>query len=377
MHPNSDSELAWIRAHMPRLRRALDDLPDLAGVRLACSVHLEIKMVPLFEGLLARGAKLFLTTCNPTTVRDEIVALLRERGAEVEASCGMPPAEYAQAVRHALDWRPTHLVEMGADLTTALHERGDVASVRAGLEGTGSGVSRLAGLKLRYPVFNYDDLPIKEGLHNRFMVGLTTWQAFFDRTRLTLHGRQVLVIGYGSVGRGVADAARAFGGTVLIAERDPARALEASYAGWRVLPLEAALAEADVIVTATGAGQIIHAGHLPLLRDGAFLLNVGHRADEFDVDALRAHPCEELLPFIEAIRIGDRTVYLFAGASMANLTAGKGDSLNSFDLTVALLAAGTGHLVRDGERQVPGLHLLPRPVWQPYLETPCYESKTR
>ncbi len=365
---NLENDLAWVRAHMPRLQRVLNDLPDLAGVRLACSVHLEIKMVPLFEGLLARGAKLFLTTCNPATVRDEVVALLRERGAEVEASFAMSPSQYDLSIQQALDWQPTHLIEMGADLTTALHQRGDAKSqVRAGLEGTGSGVSRLANLTLRYPVFNYDDLPIKEGLHNRFMVGLTTWQAFFDRTWLTLHGRQVLVIGYGAVGRGVADSARAFGGTVMIAERDPARAMEAAYAGWRVLPLEEAIAEADVIVTATGAGRIIRAEHLPLLRDGAFLLNVGHRADEIDMDALRANPHEEVLPFIEAIRIGGRTVYLFAGGSMANLTAGKGDSLNSFDLTVALLAAGAGHLVKNGESQSPGMHLLPRQVWEPYL----------
>ena len=55
-------ELAWVRLHMPRLGRALADLPDLRGVRLACSFHLEIKMVPLVEGLLQRGAELFLTT---------------------------------------------------------------------------------------------------------------------------------------------------------------------------------------------------------------------------------------------------------------------------------------------------------------------------
>ncbi|MGH9841460.1 MAG: adenosylhomocysteinase, partial [Blastocatellia bacterium] len=134
-----------------------------------------------------------------------------------------------------------------------------------------------------------------------------------------------------------------------------------------VLPLVEAIAEADVIVTATGAGRIIRAEHLPLLRDGAFLLNVGHRADEIDVDALRTNPHEEVLPFIEAFRLGDRRIHLFAGGSMANLTAGKGDSLNSFDLTVALLAAGAGHLVKNGERQSPGLHLLPRQVWEPYL----------
>jgi adenosylhomocysteinase len=113
---------------------------------------------------------------------------------------------------------------------------------------------------------------------------------------------------------------------------------------------------------------VIGAAHLPLLRDGAFLLNVGHRADEIDAAAIRANPHEYLLPFIEAVRLGDRTIYLFAGGSMANLTAGKGDSLNSFDLTVALLAAGIGHLVGAGEQAPPGVHLLPREVWEVYLK---------
>jgi adenosylhomocysteinase len=123
--------------------------------------------------------------------------------------------------------------------------------VQAGLEGTGSGISRVQGLRLCYPIFNCDDLPIKEGLHNRHMVGLTTWQAFFDRTRLSLHEKRVLVVGFGSVGRGVADTARAFGGSVWVAERDPARELEAAYAGWEVRPLNEAVRVADVIVTAT------------------------------------------------------------------------------------------------------------------------------
>ena len=69
-------------------------------------------------------------------------------------------------------WQPTHLCEMGADITTLLHQRGEFGNIVAGLEATGSGVNRL-GIFSRYPIFNWDDLPVKEGLHNRHMVGLT------------------------------------------------------------------------------------------------------------------------------------------------------------------------------------------------------------
>ncbi len=281
----------------------------------------------------------------------------------------MSTSAYQQAIDHALEWNPTHLCEMGADLTFALHRRASaIPTVRAGLEATGSGINRLQKIKPRYPIFNWDDLPIKEGLHNRHLVGLVTWHTFFERTRLTLHGKRVLVIGYGSVGRGVADAARAYGGTVCIAERDPARALEAQYAGWHVSSLIEALPIADVIVTATGAQQVIQAVHFSHLKDGAFLINVGHRADEMDVSALLQHPHEEVLPFVEAIQLDNRrTVYLFAGGSMANLTAGKGDSLNSFDLTLAIMATGISHIIGAGAHEAPGVHLLPRSVWEPIL----------
>lgn len=365
-----EQELAWARQQMVVTQRALADLPDLASVRLALSVHLDLKLIPLLEGLLERGAHLFVTTCNPTTVRDEVVEHLRAAGATMEAWHAMPDDAYQAAIEHALDWGPNYLCEMGADLTAALHQRPaeDVPPVRAGLEATGSGISRLANLELQYPVFNWDDLPVKEGLHNRRMVGLTTWHTFFERTRLTLHGKRVLVVGYGSVGRGLADVARAYGGSVSVAERDPARALEAAYAGWDVRSLESAIPEADVIVTATGARGVVNADHVPLLKAGAFLLNVGHRPDEIDVAALRTHSSREVLPYVEAIDLGDHTVYLLAGGSMANLAAGYGDSLNAFDVTLAILTAGIGHIVGAGAEEPAGVHVLPRGVWEGYVQ---------
>jgi len=363
-------ELDWMHRHLPRLGRALTALPALSSMRLACSMHLDRKMVPLVDGLIARGARVFLTTCNPTTVRDDVVARLVARGAEACARRDMPPAEAAEAVERALDWGPTHLCEMGADLSAALAARSTAARppVRASLEATGSGIAQLASLSLPYPIFNWDDVPVKEGLHNRRMVGLSTWHAFYERTRLSLHEKRVLVVGYGSVGRGVADAARAYGGSVMIAERDPMRALEAAYAGWSVRTLDEAIAEADVVVTATGAANVVAEPHFKRLKHGAFLLNVGHRPDEIDVAALRARPHREVLPFIEEVQIGERAVvYLFAGGSMANLTAGQGDSLNSFDVLLAVMAAGIGYLAGEGAQEAPGVHVLPRRVWEPIL----------
>ena len=127
-------------------------------------------------------------------------------------------------------------MKWGGTLTARLLENAGDARISAGLEATGSGISLISGLlragrTLGFPVFNCDDIPIKEGLHNRYLVGLSTWHTFMERTLLSLHGRRVLVVGFGLVGQGVAEIARAFGGTVSVAEKDPARSLFAGRRG--------------------------------------------------------------------------------------------------------------------------------------------------
>jgi adenosylhomocysteinase len=363
-----ERNLAWAQRHMTVTQAELTRLPVLDGVRLACSVHLTYHALIALETLLERGAALFVTTCNTATVQDECVQRLLAAGAQGHAWLNMTAADQADAIVRMLAWQPTHLFEMGADLSAAIVQHGRPTRVRAGLEVTGSGITRLerladAGHPLAFPVFNCDDVPIKEGLHNRYLVGLMTWHTFTARTRLSLHGKRVLVIGYGLVGEGVATAARAWGGAVAVAERDPSRALQARFGGFETGTLEALLPAADVVVTATGAAHVLNARHFPLLKAGSFLLNVGHTSDEIEVEALT--PRREVLPFVEEVEMAGRSIFLFAGGSMANLTAGQGDSLNSFDLTLGTMVAGLRYIFTpEAEAMAPGLHPLPRAAWE-------------
>ena len=353
---------------MPRVARAVKRLPDLSGVRIAFSMHLDPKMIPLVEGVMRQGAEVFLTTCNRDTVRDEVVAHLSGQGAEAHAARGMSEREYTAAAHAALEWAPTHLCEMGGELSAAWSDGPHRPEVRGSLEATGSGISRIGALDLPYPVFNWDDLPVKEGLHNRHMVGLTAWHTFFARTGLTLHEKTVLVVGYGEVGAGVADSARAYGAHVLVAELDPGRRLRAAYAGWEVVDLAEAMPRADVVATATGARGVISGERAEELPDGAFLLNVGHRPEEIDVAYLRAREHREVIPFVEEVMLDSgRRIYLLAGGSMFNLVAGAGDSLNAFDVTLAVLVEAIGFLLHEGGGFPAGLHVLPEFVWRSAL----------
>ncbi|HGO5823752.1 TPA: adenosylhomocysteinase [Mannheimia haemolytica] len=367
MYQNFSAQLEWATLHLTRTRAAVEALPDLSNVRLACNMHLDLKMAPLVKGLLDKGAKVFLTTCNPTTVQDDVVAYLVEQGAEAYAWRNMSHSDWHDSFQKAIDWQPTHLCEMGSDLTSLIHSKGLCTEVKAGLEATGSGVNRLNGLKPNYPIFNWDDLPVKEGLHNRHMVGLTAWHTFFNTTHLSLHEKTVVVIGYGLVGQGVAASAKAYGGKVIVAEIDKARALQAEYDGWQVMPLAEAVKIADVIATATGAKNVLSGKLLEQAKSGLFILNVGHVAEEIDVPFLKQYPMNEPMPYINAYQVGNKTLYLLADGSMFNLTAGYGDSINAFDVTLAVMASGIGHIVGEGEKAEKDIYLLPQTVWQKVL----------
>lgn len=367
MYQDFEAELNWATLHLTRTMAAVAALPDLSHIRLACNMHLDLKMAPLVKGLLDKGAKVFLTTCNPTTVQDDVVNYLVQHGAQAHAWRNMSHAEWHESFQKAIDWQPTHLCEMGSDLTALIHSKDLQTQIKAGLEATGSGVNRLNGLTPKYPIFNWDDLPVKEGLHNRHMVGLTAWHTFFDTTHLTLHEKTVVVIGYGLVGQGVAASAKAYGGKVIVAEIDRARALQAQYDGWQVMPLAEAVKIADVIATATGAKNVLSGKLIEQAKSGLFILNVGHVAEEIDVPFLKQYKMSEPMPYVNAYQMGNKTIYLLADGSMFNLTAGYGDSLNAFDVTLAVMASGIAHIVGEGEKAEKAVYLLPQHVWQTVL----------
>ncbi|MEW6638834.1 MAG: NAD(P)-dependent oxidoreductase, partial [Actinomycetota bacterium] len=235
-------------------------------------------------------------------------------------------------------------------------------SVRGGLEATGTGIDRLSGLDLAYPVFDWDDVPIKQGLHNRHLVGLMAANTFLNVTGLSLYGKTVLVVGYGPVGRGTADAARAFGAAVEVCDLSPAARLAAAHLGFPTPSLESGLSRADVVFTATGHDGALPFEALSACKSGAFLANLGHTSGELPVAKLRECAVAAPRPFVERCEVGGKALYLLAGGAMFNLAAGPGDPYDTFDLVSALLIEATGFLTTEGVRYPPGLHILPEEV---------------
>jgi adenosylhomocysteinase len=185
---------------------------------------------------------------------------------------------------------------------------------------------------------------------------------FLNVTGLSLYGKTVLVVGYGPVGRGAADAARNFGAVVEVCDVDPAARLAAAHLGFATTDLEDGLPRADVLFTATGRDGAISFEALARCKRGAFLANLGHTSEELPVAGLRDSVVAAPRPHVERCEVDGRTLYLLAGGAMFNLAAGPGDPYDTFDLVTTLMLKATGFLVTEGVDYPPGVHLLPRKV---------------
>jgi len=349
-------ELEWLREFVPATRGAAASLPPMSGERILVVCHLDVKMIPYFEALVAAGAEVWACAANPATTRDAVAEHLNASGVRVLARFADPPELHAAHLRAAISAGPTLLSEMGADATATTGGR--LEGVRGGLEATGTGIKRLSGLDLAYPVFNWDEVPIKQGLHNRHLVGLMAMNTFLNVTGLSLFGKTVLVVGYGPVGRGAADAARNFGAVVEVCDVDPA-----SHLGFAATPdLEDALRRADVIFTATGREGSVPFEALARCKSGTFLANLGHTSGELPAAELRNLADATPRPHVERCEVEGRTLYLLAGGAMFNLAAGPGDPYNTFDLVTALMLEATAFLATDGVEYPPGVHLLPKKI---------------
>lgn len=229
------------------------------------------------------------------------------------------------------------------------------------MEATTSGLTLLKTHTLPFPIFDWNSIPLKDRLENRFHVGDGVWPAFSHVTGLSLFGRRVLVIGYGPVGKGIAERARNLGAIVHAADLDPVRLTEARHHGCEAVRLEEGLARCQIIVTATGATGVLREEHLVQARPGAIFFNAGHSNREIDIDWLYGQPHRRMQAHIERFDLGAAHVFLLGKGSLLNLAAGAGaHGLDLFDHYHAVMLAGIAWMF-DGVPDCikPGLQLYP------------------
>ena len=219
---------------------------------------------------------------------------------------------------------------------------------------------------LSFPSIAVNNAQTKHFFDNRYGTGQSTLDGIIRATNILLAGRNLVVIGYGWCGKGVALRGRGMGANVIVTEVDPIKAVEAVMDGFRVMPISEAASIGDIFVTVTGNRHVIDSEHFAKMKDGAIVCNSGHFDLELNLVALRemAGDPTTVRPFAEEYKIksnGHRVVVLGEGR-LINLAAAEGHPASVMDMSFANQALSVEYLVKNKGKLPPGVHLLPQEV---------------
>ncbi len=372
LSPSGRMKIAWARDNMPvlaRIFRGFVGSQRFKSHRIGMCLHLEAKTAVLAEDFLRAGARIAVTGSNPLSTQDDVAAALSETGVEVHAWRGVTQKEHEANLQRVLDINPDILIDDGAELSIAAHERGTgfAKKVLGACEETTTGVNRLRALesegRLKFPVIAVNDAFSKFLFDSRYGTGQSGLEGFMRATNLLLAGRSVVVAGFGWVGRGVAERARGMGSRVIVTEVDPVRALEALMEGYDVMQMNDAAKVGDLFITATGNIDVITASHMGEMKDRTILCNVGHFNVEVSVADLERISTrkKKVRPEVTEYTLRNgRRLYLLSEGRLLNLAAADGHPAEVMDMSFADQALSAEYLLTSKGKLVPRVIKLPR-----------------
>lgn len=345
---STGTRIDWVDGRCRLLQETRAEFADtlpFANLTIGMSLHLEPKTAALIVTLHQGGAKI-VATGNLNSTQPETVAYLKARGINVVGHQTKDPGVHGDFLDQIIDSQPDLLLDNGGDLFTRYINR-PYAGLLGGTEETTSGRMRLTPLRkqIQKPLLVINDSPIKQFAENHHAVGQSTVESIMRFTNRVTNGRRVTVIGYGSTGRGVAAHFRNAFSVVTVVDINPVATLQANLDGFLTPERAHAISSADLIITATGARNVLTADDLAQLKDEVVLANVGHFPQEIDVAGIEASgQIENIVEYDDEIATWElkdkRRVHLLARGHMINLAGTRplGNSIESMDLGFTLQA---------------------------------------
>jgi adenosylhomocysteinase len=367
--------IEWAVRVMPVLRlireRFAHEQP-LAGLRIGACLHVTTETANLMRTLKTGGADVVLAASNPLSTKDDVAAaLVAEYGIATFARRGEDRDTYYRHLNDVADTRPQITMDDGCDLVSLLHsERPDqIKEVLAGTEETTTGVIRLKAMAadgaLGFPVVAVNEALTKHLFDNRYGTGQSTIDGILRATNILLAGRNVVIAGYGWVGRGIASRMNGMGAHVAVVEVDPVRALEALMDGFRVMTVGEAAPWAELFVTATGNVNVFRREHFAAMRDGAIMANSGHFDAELDLKALREMAeghVRDVRENVQEFDLGGKRVNLIAEGRLVNLGAAEGHPAAVMDMSFANQALSAEYVAAHHAELTPQVYVVPEAI---------------
>ena len=342
------NEIRLAEHEMPGLmaiRRELRGSQPLAGARIMGSLHMTVQTAVLIETLVELGASVRWASCNIFSTQDHAAAAAvvgpngtpdDPQGPAIFAWKGETLEEYWWCTEQALSWPkgfgPTMILDDGGDATLLVHKGAEferlgrvpdfdadtdseeygvildllrahqrlddgrwqriAADIRGVSEETTTGVHRLYEMAkngtLLFPAINVNDSVTKSKFDNIYGCRHSVIDGLNRASDVMLSAKVAVVMGYGEVGKGCAQALRGQGARVIVTEIDPICALQAAMEGFQVARLEDVVETADIFITATGNRDVVTIDHMRRMKNKAIVGNIGHFDNEIDMAGLEA-----------------------------------------------------------------------------------------
>ena len=366
-----NQEVDWAARQMKVLEDIKTEFSQnkpLEGLNIGACMHVTKETANLMLTLKSAGANVALCASNPLSTKDSVAAYLAENDIEVHAINGVSNDEFFQHLNSVLDTKPDITMDDGADLVSLLHtERGDLP-VMGSMEETTTGVIRLKSMeknnKLRFPVVAVNDSDTKHLFDNRFGTGQSAMDGVVRATDLLIAGLNVVVIGFGDCGKGVAERAYGMGAKVTVVEPNSVRALEALMHGYEVKTSINAAKIADVIISVTGNMHALDKQHFDVMKDGVALANAGHFDVEINLAALKENSTQvdRVREHVESYKYDGKEILILAEGRLVNLAAATGHPASVMDMSFANQALAAEWIKDNYKELEPKVYTLPSEV---------------
>ena len=334
-------EIRLAEAEMPGLMAIREEYgaqQPLKGARIAGCLHMTIQTAVLIETLVALGAEVKWSSCNIFSTQDHAAAAIAAEGIGVFAWKGQTIEEADWCIEQTLFFgaanRPLNMIlDDGGDLTNIVFDKYPelVQHVKGLSEETTTGVHRLyermAKGTLPVPAINVNDSVTKSKFDNKYGCKESLVDAIRRATDVMLAGKVAVVGGYGDVGKGSAASLAGAGCRVIVTEIDPICALQAAMDGFEVKRMVDAVAEADIVVTASGCRDLITEKHFRRMKDKVIVCNIGHFDIEIDVAWLNnsyGHTKDTVKPQVDIYNVDGKDIILLAEGRLVNLGCATG-----------------------------------------------------
>ncbi len=339
------------------------------GLTIGMALHVTKETAVLVRTLIAGGAKVAISGCNPLSTQDDVAAALAKEGVNVYAHKGETKEDYYKFLELVLSHKPDLTIDDGCDLISLIHTKHKdlLPKLVGGCEETTTGIIRLHAMvkdkALKYPIIAVNDNKTKHLLDNYYGTGQSTLDGIIRASNVLFAGKTVIVAGYGDCGKGVALRASAMGANVIVTEVKPFRALQAVLDRYRVMQMNDAAKVGDIFITVTGDRDVITVEHVKNMKDSAILANSGHFDNEIDVAGLnKTYKKRMMRPSLEEYKVGNKSIYLCAEGRLVNLGAAEGHPSEVMSTSFCGQALACEYLVKNKGRLKPSVITLPEEI---------------